>query len=140
MMPGRTDQQIKARLLIWWAIWASTLGFLILLFLVFGMGKPLPVSVSTGDLPRNLAGIVPLFISIVIRWLILPRYTEEGRALVLFIVGLALAEACGVLGLFLGGPYRDSLWVLGVLAVGQYLPFYAKKLFDPRGSGFIPNR
>jgi hypothetical protein len=139
-MPGYTDQQIKARLLVWWAIWGATTSFLLLLYFVFAFGKPMPVNASTSDLPRHLAGIVPLFLSIVIRWLILPRYTEEGRALVLFIVGVALAEACGILGLFLGGPYRDSLWVLGLLAVGQYVPFYARKLFDPKGPGFIPNR
>ncbi len=140
MMPGYTDQQIKARLLIWWAIWAWTLGFLLVLYFFLGFGKPLPANADTSELPRNLMAIVPLFISIVIRWLVLPRYTEERRALVLFIAGLALAETCGLLGLFLGGPYRDSLWVLGLLAVGQYMPFYAKKLFDPKGPGFIPNR
>lgn len=140
MMPGYNDQQIKARLLVWWAIWGATAGFLLLLYFVFAYGKPLPANAATSELPRNLAGIVPLFISIVIRWLVLPRYQEEGRALVLFIAGISLAEACGILGLFLGGPYRDSLWFLGLLAVGQYLPFYARKLFDPKGPGFIPNR
>jgi hypothetical protein len=139
MMPGYDDRQIKQRLLIWWMLWSSNLGFLLVLYFLVAQGKPMPVSAVTGDLPRNLAGIVPLFISIIIRWLILPRYTQEGRALVLFVIGMALAEACGLLGLFLGGPYRDSLWVLGVLGIAQYVPFYAKKLFDPKGSGFIPN-
>jgi hypothetical protein len=58
---------------------------------------------------------------------------------VLFIIGVALAEACAILGMFLGGPYRDSLFVLGVLGITQFVPFFAKKLFDPKGSGFIPN-
>lgn len=76
--------------------------------------------------------------SIVIRWLVLPRSTAPGPAFFMFIVGLVLAEACGLLGTFLGGPYRDSLFVLGVLGVTQYVPFYARKLFEPKGSGFIP--
>ena len=80
-----------------------------------------------------------LFVSIVIRWLVLPRATEPNRAIVLFVVGLALAEGCGFLGIFLGGPYRDSLFVLGLLGIIQYAPFYAKKLYDPKGAGFIPN-
>ena len=139
MMPGYDDRQIKARLLIWWVMWASSFGFLLMLYLVLALGKPMPANAVTSELPRNLAGIVPLFISIILRWLVLPRYTQEGRALVVFVIGMALAETCGILGIFLGGPYRDSLWVLGVLGVAQDVPFYAKKLFDPKGSGFIPN-
>jgi hypothetical protein len=138
MMPGYNDQQIKARLLVWWIIWASVLSGLVLIYLLLAQGKPLP-PVSQENPLQGLIGIVPLFVSIVIRWLVLPRQTVEGRAFVLFIVGLALAEGCGILGIFLGGPYRDSLFVLGVLGITQYVPFYAKKLFDPKGSGFIPN-
>ena len=91
------------------------------------------------DLPLNLAGIVPLFVSVVIRWLVLPRFTDLLRAFPVFIVGLALAEACGLMGIFLGGPYRDSLFVLGVLGVTSYVPLFAKRLLEPKGSGFIPN-
>lgn len=137
-MPGYNDQKIKARLLIWWIIWAATLAGLVVIYLLLVQGKPLPPASAENSL-QGLIGFVPLFVSIVIRWLVLPRQTVEGRALVLFIVGLSLAEACGLLGIFLGGPYRDSLFVLGVLGVTQYVPFYAKKLFDPKGSGFIPN-
>lgn len=138
MMPGYDDQKIKARLLIWWILWASVLGGLVLIYLFLAQGKPLPPLDSQNPL-QGLIGIVPLFVSIVIRWLVVPRSTEPARAFVLFIVGIALAEGCGLLGIFLGGPYRDSLFVLGVLGIIQYVPFYAKKLFDPKGSGFIPN-
>jgi len=138
MMPGYDDKQIKARLLVWWVIWAANLAGLVLIYLLLAQGKPLP-PVSQENPLQGLIGLVPLFVTIVIRWLVLPRQTVERRALVLFIVGLALAEGCGLLGIFLGGPYRDSLFVLGVLGITQYVPFYAKKLFDPKGSGFIPN-
>ena len=138
MMPGYDDQKIKARLLIWWIIWAATLTGLGMIYLLLVQGKPLPPASAENPL-RGLIGFVPLFVSIVIRWLVLPRLTEPARAFVFFIAGVALAEACGLLGIFLGGPYRDSLFVLGVLGVTQYVPFYAKKLFDPNGAGFIPN-
>jgi len=29
--------------------------------------------------------------------------------------------------------------VLGVLGVTQYVPLYARKLFEPKPQGFIPN-
>ena len=138
MMPGFDDQKIKQRLLVWWILWGSCLAAVITLYLVLVGDKPLP-PISKDNPLQGLAGVVPLFVSIVIRWLVLPRSTEPTRAFVLFMIGVALAEACGILGMFLGGPYRDSLFVLGVLGIAQYVPFFAKKLFDPKGSGFIPN-
>ncbi len=138
MMPGYDDRKIKTRLIIWWGFWAATLTGLVLVYLLLAQGKPLPPASAENSL-QGLVGFVPLFVSIVIRWLVLPRLTEPTRAFVLFIAGVALAEACGLLGIFLGGPYRDSLFVLGVLGITQYVPFYAKKLFDPKGAGFIPN-
>lgn len=137
-MPGYDDQKIKTRLLVWWVFWAVSLGGVVTIYLTLAQGKPLP-PVSPENPLQGLIGGVPLFVSIVLRWLVLPRATDPDRAFVLFIVGLALAEACGLLGIFLGGPYRDRLFVLGVLGITQYVPFYAKKLFDPKGSGFIPN-
>ena len=138
MMPGYDDQKIKTRLIIWWSIWAATLTGLGMIYLLLVQGKPLPPASAENSL-QGLVGFVPLFVSIVIRWLVLPRLTEPARVFVFFVAGVALAEACGLLGIFLGGPYRDSLFVLGVLGVTQYVPFYAKKLFDPKGAGFIPN-
>ncbi|MBL9219167.1 MAG: hypothetical protein JNG82_11800 [Opitutaceae bacterium] len=138
MMPGYDERKIKARLLVWWVVWGWILIALVAIYLGFAQGKPLP-PVSRENPLQGLVGFVPLFLSVVLRWLVLPRATEPNRALVLFIVGLALAESCGLLGIFLGGPYRDSLFVLGVLGVVQYVPFYARKLFDPKGSGYIPN-
>ena len=138
MMPGFDDEAIKRRLLVWWTLWGSCLAGVTILYLVLVGDKPLP-PVSKENPLQGLIGVVPLFVSIVLRWLVLPRSTEPNRAFVLFIVGIALAEACAILGTFLGGPYRDSLFVLGVLGITQYAPFYAKKLFDPKGSGFIPN-
>jgi hypothetical protein len=127
----------KTSLLLWWIVWGAVLGGLVVIYLMLGRG-PVPPS-PPADVLVNLAGMVPLFVSIVIRWLVLPRYTDERRALVVFIVGLALAETCGILGLVLGHQYRDDLFVLGVLGVAQYVPLFVKKLQEPKGSGFIPN-
>jgi len=139
MIPGPNGQRIKVQLLIWWILWAGVLGGLGVIYFTLSRGGPRPVTVLA-DLWINLAGFLPLFVSVVIRWLVLPRYTEPGRALVIFIVGLLLAEACGLLGIFLGGPYRDALFALGVLGIVQFVPPFAKRLFEPRGGGFFPNR
>ena len=137
-MYGPDSQRIKAQLRVWWIIWAGVLSGLCVIYFVFGRTKPLPAP-SSAELLTNLVGFVPLFVSVVIRWLVLPRYTDPARALVISVFGMALAETCGILGIFLGGPYRDALFLLGVFGLIQYVPLYAKSFFDPKGSGFIPN-
>ena len=138
MIPQSDARRIKAQLLIWWILWAAILGGLGLIYFIFSWSKPLPAP-SAAELLINLVGFVPLFVSVVFRWLVLPRSTEPGRALIIFIFGLALADGCGVLGIFLGGPYRDALFMLGVLGIVQYVPVYAGKFYQPRRTGFIPN-
>jgi len=138
-MPGYDARQIRAQLLVWWIIWGSILAGLVIVYFFLGRGRPLPAPVAARESLRGLIGIVPLFVSIVLRWLVLPRYANPARALVVFIMGLALAEAAGFLGIFLGGIYREDIFVLGVLGVAQYVPFYARQLFNPKGAGFIPN-
>jgi hypothetical protein len=131
-------QRARAFLKLWWIIWVAALVGLGLAYLVLARGRTMPVS-PTANPFGNLVGFVPLFVSIIIRWLVLPRYRDLRLAFPLFIIGLALAESCGVLGIFLGGPYRDSLFVLGLLGLGQYMPFFARSYLEPKAEGFIPN-
>lgn len=127
----------KQLLLIWWIMWAAILAGLLGIYFVLGRG---PVKASPDkNVLLNLVGLVPLFVSIVIRWLVLPRFDSLQRAFPIYIVGLALAEACGILGIFLGGPFRDDLFVLGVLGVTQFVPVFARQLQRPKEQGFIPN-
>ena len=137
MMPGPDAELLRRRLLIFWIVWGSILAGLVVIYLLLGRGPVKPVVAA--DLPVNLAGVVPLFVSTIVRWLVLPRCTDLRRAFPVFIVGLVLAEACGLMGVFLGGPYRDSLFLLGVLGVMSYVPLFARRLLEPKGSGFIPN-
>ena len=123
---------------IWWIIWGGILAGLVMIYAVLGRG-PLPTSEPGANPLGYLVGVVPLFVSIILRWLVLPRAPRPGAAFVLFIVGLALAEACGILGIFLGGPYRDELFVLGVLGITQYVPLFAGQLLRRPGSNFHPN-
>jgi hypothetical protein len=127
----------RAQLFVWWIIWGAILSALIVIYLFLGRRPVEPAAV--GKVFPDLAGLIPLFVSIVIRWLVLPRYTDATRALPLFVVGLALAEACGILGIFLGGPYRDDLFVLGVLGVLQFAPLFVGKMTRPAGSNFRVN-
>ncbi len=138
MIRGPDAQRIRAQLMIWWIIWGGVLGGLCMIYFFFGRAKPLP-AVSTAEFLINLAGFPALFVSVIVRWLVLPRYSDPGRALVIYIIGLALAEFCGIHGIFWGGAYRDALFLLGVFGIIQYVPVYARKFFEPRYSGYIPN-
>lgn len=132
-----TPQQ-RQQLLVWWIIWGAILAGLIIIYFVFARRPPPPAAPK--DVLLNLAGLAPIFVSIIIRWLVLPRIANFQRAFVTSIVGIALAEGCGILGIFLGGPYRDSLFLLGVLGITQYVPLFAKRLLThPKAEGFVPN-
>ena len=138
MIPGPHAQRDRTRLMVWWIVWAAMLINLVVLHLALGRA-PLPISPTPDDALLNLVGLVPLFVSIIIRWLVLPRYHDLTRAFPMFIAGLALAEGCGILGIFLGGPFRDDVFLLGALGIAQFVPVFAKKLLEPTPTGYIPN-
>jgi hypothetical protein len=138
MDPGADAARLRAQAMVWWIIWGAILVGLIVIYYFLGRGPPAPAAPGANPFV-GLVGFVPLFVSIVIRWLVLPRSAGPGAAFGMFIVGLALAESCGILGIFLGGPYREDLFVLGVLGVTQYAPLFARSLLAPRPQGFIPN-
>ena len=135
-MNSATDTNVlRTRLMVWWIIWAALLTGVTVIYLFLGRG-PLPPPVSN-PFP-HLVGLVPLFISVLLRWLILPKQRDPAKALVLFIVGAATGESCAILGIFLGGPLRDELFVLGALGIVQWMPLYARSLYAPAAAGFRP--
>jgi F0F1-type ATP synthase membrane subunit c/vacuolar-type H+-ATPase subunit K len=134
--PSHEAALLRTRLMVWWIIWLSLLAGVCVIYVALGRG---PVGPAAANPFENLVGLVPLFVSIIVRWLVLPRYTDGQKAFVMFIVGCALAESCAILGIFLGGPYRDDLFVLGVLGIAQFVPFYARRLYEPKAQGFFPN-
>lgn len=129
-LPKDDVWRLQTQKLVYWAIWSMILVGLLAAYLVVER-VPLPEVVTTEQTLMGLVGFAPLFLSVVIRWLVLPRFSDPVRALPFFIVGVALAEACGLLGVFLGGPYRDDFALLGALGIVQYLPFLLRKLFVP---------
>ena len=138
MIPGPDAQRLRAQLIIWWSIWGGVLAGLFLVYLALGRAAPKPLAPGANPF-IGVVGLVPLFVSIVIRWLVLPRFTDLKQAFPLFIVGLALADACGFLGIFLGGPYKGQVFVLGVLGVAQFMPFFARQYLEPKAQGYVPN-
>jgi len=137
MVAGSDGQRLRGRLLVFWILWGSILAGLCAIYLFLGRGpiKPGP----TPNLTAVLFAMAPLLVSIVIRWLVLPRMAGAGPVLGMFIAGLALSEACGLIGIFLGEAYRDSLFMVGLLGVVSYMPVFVKRQLEPKPRGFISN-
>ena len=111
--------------LIWWVLWLGLLaGYLQVCYL--GRHLRPPASAAAVVL---LVGAGCVALSAACRWLLLPRVARAPVAFILFLVGLALAEACGYVGIFLGGPFRDALVAGGGLGMLQFLPRFARRFF-----------
>lgn len=114
--------------LVWWIIWAAILAGLIMIN--FFLQPPAEISEGNGA-PASIGyiGLAPLLLSFVLRWFVLPRQRHAGPALVVFIIGVAMAESCGILATFLGGKHGGTFFVLGVLGVLQWMPMFAQRFY-----------
>ncbi|HEY9249603.1 MAG TPA: hypothetical protein VIO38_10740 [Rariglobus sp.] len=88
--------------------------------------------------PADSAGLAyialaPLVVSALIRFIVLPRLKTKQKAFPLFIVGLGTGEACGLLGLLLGGGSRDALFAAGLIMLLLYIPLFARN-YDGGGN------
>lgn len=132
---GETTQ-LRARLLVWWVIWAALLGGVVVIYFTLGRRS---VPASGGITIIDVVGLVQLAASTTLRWLFFPRLgSDPQKALIAFIIGLAMAESCSFLGILLGSSYRDELFVLGALGIVQWMPLYARALYAPVAAGFRP--
>ena len=124
-------------LLVWWVIWLGLLaGFL----QVWQFGRRVTPQATTpaGEAAVALVGVGFLTLSAAIRWLLLPRMARARGAFIFFIVGQALAEACGYFGVFLGGSHRELLVAGGILGLLQFLPRFARRFFVAPAAAFRP--
>jgi hypothetical protein len=62
---------------------------------------------------------------------------QASKALVVFVMGLALAESCGIIGIILGGEHKTLLFAASLLALLQYAPLFASRF--EQGSSTPPN-
>lgn len=111
-----------APVFIWWIIWATILCGLVMIYVFLGRRPPVEGMARGGSL--DYLGLAPLAMSVVLRWLVLPRIDRATAALPVFVIGLALGEACGILGIFLSARPAE-LFALGLLGVLQWAPLFA---------------
>jgi hypothetical protein len=119
---------------VFWIIWFAIFnGLFILLFLAAG---GIPKGSNEGDVPMGIIGLAALLtvVSVAIRFLLIPKIKDPGKLLPVMILGLALAEAIGIIGMFAVGrefpETRIALFVTSVSVVTVFAPVYVHSLSE----------
>lgn len=133
MKPGGQDPRVvKVILTVIW--FAQLAGALVLYFFLRQPDEILPTTPPPSAV--DFVGLMFLAASVVVRWMILPRQLEPTRLLTVFIVGIALAETCSILAIFINVVWVDEFFALGVVGIVQYAPFLMPRVFQARRSEF----
>lgn len=116
--------------LVFWIIWFAILQGLVVI--QFFVGGGIPKGEDLGDPPIlfvTIAGGLALA-ALAIRFVVIPKIKSVPTMLQAMIIGLALAEAVGLVGMFLIGrefpATRLSLFVLALCCIVSLAPIYAK--------------
>ena len=114
-----------------WMIWFAILaGFLVIQFMI---GGGLPSGEDKGEAPMGIVAVAlgAVLISLVIRFFMLPRKSAPERQFPLMVVGLALAESCGLFGMFLvPDDYPQTkliLFMAAVVGIFLHAPVYMRE-------------
>ena len=119
---------------VFWVIWFAIFNGLFIIMFFVGGGFPKGQNEGEGPLALvAVAGVLALA-SMAIRFLVIPRMSTVTKLLQAMLIGLALAEAVGIIGIVLVGEEfpetRLSLFVTAVSAVAVYAPFYVHALLN----------
>ena len=118
--------------MVFWIIWFAIFnGLFIMQFLAAG---GFPSGKNEGEAPLWVVAVpaVLLVVAVAVRFLLIPRISNLPALMPVMIVGLALSEGVGILGMFAVGESlpqtRMALFVTSVCAVVMYAPIYANAL------------
>ena len=130
-MKSQKAQNPKQQLLVWWILWAAfVVGiFQVYYFLAMSGSSPKPQAPATNPFIAAF-GLLPVAVSAIIRWSILPRIQSARVALPIFIIGIALAEASCYMGLFIFPAFKAGFFVFSVIGMFQFIPFFARRYFE----------
>ena len=76
-----------------------------------------------------LAALGPLALSIIIRWVILPRIRDAQTALTFFIVGIAFAQSVCFMGIYIFPAHKEQLLVCSLAGIFQFIPYYVGRYY-----------
>jgi hypothetical protein len=124
--------------IIFWIIWFAILSGLLVMQTFAGGGIPSGSDQGEGPVLFQTLALVAAAASLFVRFAVIPRLNELQKKLPAMIVGLALAEGIGILGMFAVphqyGATRLFMLGLSIVCVVISAPVYAK--FPVGGSPF----
>lgn len=113
-----------------WAIWFAILSGLVVIQLFVGGGFPSEIDHGKPSALQQYLPAVPALLALVGRVLVIPRISTSQNKLTAMVIGLALAEATGLLGIFLVdkeyGSTKLAHFVLSILVILTMAPVYLK--------------
>jgi len=120
--------------IVFWIIWFAIFnGLFIMQFLAAG---GIPKGSNDGDAPVGIIGIAAMLavVSVAIRFLLIPKVKDPAKLLPVMVLGLAMAESIGIIGMFAVGKEfpetRIALFVTSVSAVTVFAPVYVHSLSE----------
>jgi len=119
----------KPQITIFWILWASFQIGIFMMYTYLHVPANSPRMHPAESLPWSI-GLVPFSLSVLIRWVVLPRAKAAQQALVFMILGIAFAEAAVFFGIFLFPSHQQGLFLLGALGIFQFIPFFASRFLD----------
>lgn len=121
---------------VFWGLWFAIFNGLFILMFVAGGGWPSGANVGNPPTWMVVAPGVAIVAALAVRFLVIPRISNHMIMMPVMIVGLALAEAVGIIAIFVVGrefpETRSALFVASVFAVVLFAPFYASTHVEKR--------
>jgi hypothetical protein len=120
-----TNQNFNPRkpAVVWWVIWAAFLIGIVQIYFILGKSSVAPATATSLD----FLALAPFVVASLVRWVALPKIQLPQVALVVFILGIAIAESSCFLGLFIFRAHKTELFALSVLGIAQFAPVFARK-------------
>ena len=129
-MPPQQDRPRPPQALVFWIIWFAILNGLVMIQLFIGGGIPKGVDRGAPPMPFLAIAVGLAIAALGIRLWVIPQLMEIPKKLTAMMIGLALSEAIGFVGIFaVGKEYPGTQMILLLGAVGCILgfaPVYAK--------------
>lgn len=129
-MDSRQDSPKPPPALVFWIIWFAILNGLVMIQFMVGGG--IPKGEDFGKPPVEMLAVATVLglAALAIRFLWIPQIESVVKKLPAMIVGLALSEAIGFVGMFgVGKEFpatRQALFVAAVACIVSLAPVYAK--------------
>lgn len=131
-MSNHGNTQPPPTLLVFWIIWFAIFNGLFIMQFVVGGG--FPSGSNEGEVPLWSVAVPTglLIAAMAIRFIWIPKISSIVALLPAMVIGLALSEAVGILGIFaLGKEFpetRMALFIASSCAVLTFAPIYANAL------------